>query len=58
MELKELKQKIKEADESNLEDVDYVCVRWLRDAADDHGKEGETARKLLEIIKELLDIYG
>ena len=56
--LEELKKKIKSADDSNLEDVDSVCVSWLLDAADDglRGDEGKTAQKLLEIVKELLDI--
>ena len=49
---------INEADESNLEEVDAACIRWLRNAALDQGKDGETASRLLEIVKDLLSIYA
>ena len=37
------------------EDIDSLCIRWLKFTANDYGKEGKTAKKLLDIVSELLE---
>jgi hypothetical protein len=39
-------------------DIDSLCLRWLRGMSHDHGKAGEHAEKLLEVVGEMLDIYA
>jgi hypothetical protein len=39
-------------------DIDSLCIRWLRAMTHDHGKDGERAEKLIEVVTEMLDIYA
>lgn len=41
----------------NSAEIDECCIRWLRSTSSDYGKEGVIAKKLLDIICELLEIY-
>lgn len=41
---------------SNFTEVDELAMRWLRSVCKDHGKGGQHAKKLLDIVGELLDI--
>ena len=38
-------------------DIDSLCIRWLRGLSHDHGKSGEHAEKLLEVVADMLDIW-
>jgi len=38
-------------------EIDTLCLRWLKDAAKDSGKEGEQAQALLDQVAKLLEIY-
>ena len=43
------------AESGNNEEIDSLCIRWLKFTANDYGKEGKTAKKLLDIVSELLE---
>ena len=42
------------AEKDCLEDIDDACWEWLASTMREHGKEGITANKLLQIAKELV----
>lgn len=42
--------------EDNAE-VDELCIKWLKDMAEDHGDTGEHARVLLNLVADMLQIY-
>lgn len=54
-EIEKFKEKVATA--LNSAEIDEACIRWLRSTASDFGKEGVTAKKLLDVICELLEIY-
>ena len=56
MDLDDVKEIVARATDNNYEEVDIVCLQWLEDITYGHGKDGETARKLLAIVRELIDI--
>ena len=56
MDLDDVKEIVARATDNNYEEVDIVCLQWLEGATHGHGKDGETARKLLAIVRELIDI--
>lgn len=56
MDLDDVKEIVARATDNSCEEVDIVCLRWLEGATHGHGKDGETARKLLAIVRELIDI--
>lgn len=45
--------KVADADEAQIA---RLCVRWLKQEAEDHGKEGEVAQALLYQVEKLLNI--
>lgn len=56
MDLDDVKEIVARATDNNYEEVDIVCLQWLEGITYGHGKDGETARKLLAIVRELVDI--
>ena len=56
MDLDDVKEIVARATDNNYEEVDIVCLLWLEGITYGHGKDGETARKLLAIVRELIDI--
>jgi hypothetical protein len=51
---KDFKADIKKADGDY--EIDVLCLRRLRLAAMDNGKEGDYAHKLLDVVQGLLDM--
>lgn len=47
---------LKAATASNEEEIDEICIKWIRDLAKGYGKEGKVATALLDQIKILLEI--
>jgi len=37
-------------------DIDRLCVEWLENVSKDYGNDGLIARKLMEVVRELLCI--
>ena len=56
MDLDDVKEIVASATDNNCEEVDIVCLLWLEGITYSHGKDGKTARKLLAIVRELIDI--
>lgn len=52
MDKDEFKTQIAQCNE--LSDVDALCFKWLKSAAEDYGRQGEVALKLLDIAQEML----
>jgi hypothetical protein len=42
-------------DKGRNEEIDTLCIRWLKFTANDYGKEGKTAKELLDIVSDLLE---
>ena len=42
-------------EQNRLEEIDTLCFRWLKFIANDYGKDGKTAKKLLDIVSNLLE---
>lgn len=39
---------------NELSDIDALCFKWLKNAAEDYDRQGEVAFKLLDIAQEML----
>ena len=55
---KEFIEKVQNVSEGSgyYNELDELCIQWLKNMADDFGRDGQTAKALLEIVKELLVI--
>lgn len=42
---------------TDITEADELAMRWLHSLCKEHGKEGQHAKKLLDIVGELLDIH-
>lgn len=49
-----LQRKIAKAGVFDYEEVDHACFLHLKEKAADHGREGQVALKLLDLVEELL----
>jgi hypothetical protein len=49
MSLEKFKRIAAECDDESL--IDELCWRWLKAAAEDNGKDGEVAIRLMKIIE-------
>ena len=43
-------------EEDQLDTIDRACMTWLIDMAEDFGRNGEVAEKLLRLCADLLEI--
>lgn len=54
MKLAEFKERVVGLMEHDYESADDLVFQWLMEASKDYGSQGATARKLLELAKELM----